>query len=79
MTADSLRDVLDRDPFEPLRIVTSTGESFVIRDPHSVALMKSQVFIAQRASDRTTFIPYLHVATVETIQNGHPPRRKRRT
>lgn len=74
MTADTIQEMLDRDPFEPFRIVTSAGESFAIRDPHTVALMKSEVFITHPRSDRRTFIPLLYVVTVETLGNG----RKRR-
>jgi len=70
MTSDTIREMLDRDPFEPFRIVTSAGESFVVRDPHTVALMQSEVFIAQPKSDRRTFIPFLHVVTVETVGDG---------
>jgi hypothetical protein len=77
MTSDTIREMLARDPFEPFRIVTSGGESFIIRDPHTVALLKSEVFIAQSRSDRRTFIPLLHVVTVETIGNGRALRRKR--
>lgn len=75
MIADTIREMLTRDPFEPFRIATSGGESFIIRDPQTVALMKSQVFIAQPRSDRHTYIPLLHVVTVESIASGR--RRKR--
>lgn len=78
MTADTIREMLSREPFEAFRIATSGGESFIIRDPHAVALMKSEVFIAHPGSDRRTFIPLLHVVTVETIPNGQAARRKRR-
>lgn len=77
MSSDTIRELLAREPFEPFRIVTSAGESFVIRDPFTVALMKSEVFIAHPRSDRRTFIPLLHVVTVETIGNGQVSRRKR--
>src|SRR5262245_21254818 len=76
VTSDTIREMLTRDPFEPFRIVTSGGESFVVRDPLTVALLKSEVFIAQPKSDRRTFIPLLHVVTVESIGHGHAPRRK---
>ena len=78
MTINTIREMLSREPFEPFRIVTSAGESFIVRDPHTVALMKSEVFIAQPRTDRRTFIPLLHVVTVETIGNGHVSRHKRR-
>lgn len=69
---------LDREPFVACRIATSAGGAFVIRDPHTVALMKSQVFIAHTRSDRWTFILLLRVVTVETTENGQTPRRRRR-
>jgi hypothetical protein len=78
MATDTIREMLARDPFEPFRIATSGGESFVIRDPHKVALMKSEVFIVHPRSDRRTFVPLLHVVTVETIGNGHAGRGRRR-
>lgn len=79
MIADVIREMLAHEPFEVFRIVTSSGESFTIRDPHTVALMKSQAFIAQPQTDRRTYIPYLHVVTVETVANGKATRRKRRS
>lgn len=78
MNSTTIREMLDRDPFEPFRIVTSAGESFVVRDPHAVALMKSEVFIAQPRTDKRAFIPLLHVVTVETLGNGRSSSRKRR-
>lgn len=75
---DIIRDLLDRDPFEPFRILTSGGESFTIRDPHAIALLKSEVFIAHPDSDRWTFVPRLHVAAVDKLRNGRPRRKRRK-
>jgi hypothetical protein len=77
-TDDTIRELLDREPFRPFRILTSAGESFTIGDPHSVAMMKSQVFIAHPGSDRSTYVPLLHIAAVDTLVNGHPGRPARR-
>lgn len=74
--------MLDREPFEPFRIVLASGDEFEVGDPHLVALLKSGVFVAAPDSDRRTFIPYQHVLSVETIGNGRTTRsgrgRKRR-
>ncbi len=78
MTAEAIREMLRREPFEPFRIVTSAGEAFVVKDRLTVALLKSEVFIAQPKSDRRTFIPLLHVVTVDTIGNGRGTGGKRR-
>ncbi|RJP41934.1 MAG: hypothetical protein C4547_01150 [Phycisphaerales bacterium] len=67
--------MLDHDPFKPFRIVTSAGVSFVVRDPHAVALTQSEVFIAQPNSDRRTFIPLVHIVNVDSMINGRAPRR----
>jgi len=82
MSVESIREMLDRQPFEPFRIVTSSGESYVIRNPNLVALMKSRLFIALPDGERWTFLNYLHVTAVEAVRNGPrrngAPRRKRR-
>jgi len=75
--AETIREMLDRDPFGPFRIVTSSGQAYVIRDPHLVALMKSQVFIAEPKSDRRSFVPRLDVTTVQSLGNGKTAPRKR--
>jgi hypothetical protein len=81
MIADAIRDALTADPFEPFRIMTSGGESFVVRDPQTVALMKSRVFIAHPKGDKWTFLLYLHIAGIESVTNGtngHGRQRRRR-
>ena len=78
MTSDSIVEMLERDPFEPFRICLSSGESYEVKNPHMVALLKSKVFVALPA-DRSTFVSYLHIAALETLSNGHAgPRRKRK-
>lgn len=70
MTADTIQEMLHREPFEPFRVATSTGESYVVRNPDLVALLRSEVFIAHPNSDRRTFVPLRNVSAVETIRNG---------
>jgi hypothetical protein len=74
----TIRGLLHRDPFEPFRVVTSSGESYRVGNPDLVALMRSQIFIARPNSDRRAYVPFLHVTAVETISNGPVRRRKRR-
>lgn len=78
MIAESIRELLDREPFVPFRILSSSGEQFTVRDPHLVALLKSEVFIAEANSDNRTYVPYLHIAAVGTLDNGHTGRASRR-
>jgi hypothetical protein len=81
MKPDEMRDLLQREPFEPFRIRLGSGDSYPISDPNSIALGKNRMFIAFSDSDRWAACPYLHVAAVESIGNGHTGngrRRKRR-
>ena len=81
MSIQTIRELLDREPFEPFKIVTSSGESYPVSNPHLVAMMKSRLFIALPDGDRWTFVNYLHITAVDALTNGHrasPRRRKRR-
>jgi hypothetical protein len=74
---DTIRELLHSEPFEPFRVVTSSGESYRVGNPDLVALMRSEIFIARPNTDRRAFVPFLHVTAVEAIRNG-PARRKPR-
>jgi hypothetical protein len=77
MNAEHIRELIDKEPFEPFRIRTSSGAAYEVRSPHSVALMKSRVFIAL-PDDSSAIVPFLHISSIENIRNGHSPRRGRR-
>lgn len=78
MNPNEIRELLRRDPFEPFRFHLTSGDTYEIRDPNSVALGQRRVFVAFPDADRQAFFPYLHIAAVETLANGQRPRRKRR-
>ncbi len=79
MTAGELREFLQREPFEPVRLRLSSGDANELRNPGLVVVMRSRLFLAAPGTDRWTLIPFLHITAVETLANGHarkPPRRK---
>lgn len=79
MLVNDIKERLSREPFEPFRIRSSSGEAYAITTPFSVALMKSKIFIALPNSDRWAELSYLHIAALESPNgNGHPPRARRR-
>lgn len=78
MTVASIRELVEGDPFHPFRIRASSGATFEVRNPSLVVVMKSQILIAEQKSDKYALIPFLHVAGVEVIGNGHPSRPDRR-
>ena len=79
-TADNIREKLAREPFQPFRLRLTSGDSYTIRNPDLVVVMKSELFVAHPNSDRHTFIPMWHVAAVEAMGsngNGHTRRSRR--
>jgi hypothetical protein len=78
MAKDDLQDLLAREPFEPFRIRLTSGDHYDVRDPFSVALMRSRAFIALPNSDRSVLVPYLHIAALETLTNGGRKSTRRR-
>ncbi len=78
MSADELREILTREPFEPFRIRLTSGDAYEIRDPNSVALGRNRVFVAFPDADRWAFFGYLHVAAVESLGNGRARKARRR-
>jgi len=82
MNPDEIRELLQRDPFEPFRIKLTNGDAYNIVDPNSVALGRRRLFVAfSDDADRWAVCSYLHVAAIESLPSGngrHGQRRKRR-
>ncbi|HZL37317.1 MAG TPA: hypothetical protein VFC78_18500 [Tepidisphaeraceae bacterium] len=72
MTLESIKALLTRRPFEPLRVKTSNGEIFEIRHPEMAVLARSAMAIVHpdadgSPSDKIEFVSYLHIASIETV------------
>jgi hypothetical protein len=65
--SESLRDLLAREPFQPFRIVLTSGDRYTVTDPALVVLMESQVFLAEPRSDRFHLLRLNQVAAVESL------------
>ncbi len=70
MIRDNIRELLDRDPFVPFRLVLSSGMHYDVVDPQMTVLLKSEIFIAFPDGERSSLIPLLHITSVETPANG---------
>ena len=71
-----LRDLLTRDPFQPFRVRLTSGDHYDVRDASLAVMMRSRLFLAVPRSDRSIYIPYLHIAAIETLANGRSKKRK---
>lgn len=80
MIATTIKERLEKEPFEPFQVRSSSGMVYKVSQPHLVALMRSEVFIAEENSDRWVQLPYLHVAAIESSgRNGNGHSKHRRT
>lgn len=81
MTADTFREILRRKPFEPFRVVMSSGESYAVPHPE-MALASARTLIlaipdsAHPEGERLVFCSYLHLAHVEVLTPAGPTERR---
>ena len=64
-----MREVLQRQPFEPFEIRLTNGEKHEVRHPEMALLLRSRLVIAL-PDDRMVICPLLHIASVETLQTA---------
>lgn len=74
MTAETFREILKRTPFEPFRVVMSSGESYNIMHPEMAFVTARALILALPDSsapegERIAFCSYLHIAHVETLRS----------
>lgn len=78
MRADELRELLDRRPFEPIRLTTSGGDEVDIRHPEMTIVTRSMVAVGVGESDQiadyVVHCNLLHIVKIEPI-NGRRERR----
>ena len=71
MTLDTVQELLSRRPFEPFRIVTSSGDRYDVRHPELVLRVKNGVYVGRggrgNVAERAAFISLLHITAVETV------------
>ncbi|MFO0875388.1 MAG: hypothetical protein U0575_15665 [Phycisphaerales bacterium] len=64
---DALREMLDREPFVPFRIVLTSGDRYDVTNPHMLAIGVSTVFYLFPRSDRSAALRLNQFAAIETI------------
>ena len=77
-TAENIREMLDREPFLPFRLIMTSGKTYEVASPNSAMLLKSEVFVVFPDGERWAHVPFLHIASIETVANGRGRRTTRR-
>ena len=68
MNADTIKDYLRREPFEPFVIRLSNGEVFEIHHPQCAFVMKTRVIVYYPDEDRSVTCALVHINSVEALQ-----------
>ena len=73
MTAEALRDWMQRRPFQAFRITTSSGDAYEIRHPEMAFLTRAEIMIGigERGGipSRHRTVSILHVTAAEPIDS----------
>ena len=77
-TPENIRELLNREPFLPFRLIMTSGKTYEVVSPNSAALLKSEVFVVFPDGERWAHVPFLHIASIETLANGRGRRTTRR-
>lgn len=68
MNAETLREWLNRQPFEPFELRLSNGETYQVRHPELIAIGKNRVAIVDPETDRFVHVALVHVNSIHALQ-----------
>ena len=70
MNAETLREMIQRRPFEPFCLRLSNGETHEVRHPECAVVGKNKVLVYYPEQDRFVFVALIHVNSVELLQSA---------
>jgi hypothetical protein len=65
---DSIRDLQRRKPFEPFRIVTVSGDKYLVEASDNLAIGESQIFYCYPHSDKLAYIRISQLVAIEQFR-----------
>ena len=65
---DAIRELKEQDPFQPFRIVMSSGGKYLIENGGNLVEMRTQFFYVSPHSDRFVFLRMSQIAAVEQYE-----------
>ena len=72
MESVSLKQMLEREPFVPFEVITSSGDRYEVRGPDQAWLLRTRLFVAmppaeEKEPDRVAALSLVHVVGVEEL------------
>lgn len=67
---ETLRDLLQREPFKPLQVRLTNGKSVPIRDPKTVMMSGGRVVVCFPHADRFDFFDAPDIAAIDLLKRA---------
>jgi hypothetical protein len=68
MNAETIRELLHRQPFQPFEMRMTNGEAHQIRHPENAFLAGSRLVVYIPEADRLVILSLLHAAALEMVR-----------
>jgi hypothetical protein len=68
MNTEAIREWLNRQPFEPFLIALSNGETYQVRHPENVLVLKTRLILGYPELDSVVHVGLIHVNSIQPIQ-----------
>jgi hypothetical protein len=69
MNTEAIREWLSRKPFQPFLICLSDGESYPVKHPENVIVLKTRLILGYPETDSVVHISLLHVNSVKPLES----------
>ena len=70
MNTETIREYVTRMPFEPFVIRLSNGETYEVRHPENVMILKTRLVLGYPELDRVVQVGSIHVNSIEHLQSA---------
>lgn len=70
MNADTIREWINRRPFEPFELRLSNGEVYQVRHPENIAIGKNRIAVVDPGLDRFVHLALVHINSIEALQTA---------
>ena len=74
---DTILELKNRAPFEPFRIVSTSGDKYLVESGDNLVKLESQFFYGYPRSDKFVFMRLNQIASIEQFGSEHGSREKR--
>ena len=83
MTVQTFREILAKRPFEPFRLVMSSGQSYEVRHPEMAMLTRSDILVGVGETDEGVPAEFkicslLHVTAIEPLRSPRTGRTRKK-